>query len=131
MRFENHIDVFLFYFCHFTANDSLPLFLSLVGKTSNHAIVLAQLYTQGNCHGLHAFITPIRDMDTHQPLPGEQPLRWAAGLPQFLPLTFSDSPIYTYVLVDFFIFYHFIVSQVLLLEILGPSLVLMKWTTAS
>ncbi|XP_075870169.1 peroxisomal acyl-coenzyme A oxidase 1 isoform X1 [Nelusetta ayraudi] len=41
-----------------------------LGKTSNHAIVLAQLYTQGNCHGLHAFITPIRDMDTHQPLPG-------------------------------------------------------------
>ncbi|XP_033479161.1 peroxisomal acyl-coenzyme A oxidase 1 isoform X1 [Epinephelus lanceolatus] len=41
-----------------------------LGKTSNHAIVLAQLYTQGNCHGLHAFIVPIRDMDTHVPLPG-------------------------------------------------------------
>uniref|UniRef100_A0A671YGZ3 Acyl-coenzyme A oxidase n=1 Tax=Sparus aurata TaxID=8175 RepID=A0A671YGZ3_SPAAU len=41
-----------------------------LGKTSNHAIVLAQLYTQGNCHGLHAFIVPIRDMNTHVPLPG-------------------------------------------------------------
>ncbi|XDV36026.1 hypothetical protein PO909_005878 [Leuciscus waleckii] len=41
-----------------------------VGKTSNHAIVLAQLYTQGKCHGLHAFITPIRSMKTHMPLPG-------------------------------------------------------------
>uniref|UniRef100_A0A3Q3EMN4 Peroxisomal acyl-coenzyme A oxidase 1 n=1 Tax=Labrus bergylta TaxID=56723 RepID=A0A3Q3EMN4_9LABR len=41
-----------------------------LGKTSNHAIVLAQLYTQGNCHGLHAFITPLRDMKTHEPLPG-------------------------------------------------------------
>nr|XP_040041910.1 peroxisomal acyl-coenzyme A oxidase 1 isoform X2 [Gasterosteus aculeatus aculeatus] len=41
-----------------------------LGKTSNHAIVLAQLYTQGNCHGLHAFIVPIRDLDTHVPLPG-------------------------------------------------------------
>lgn len=51
-----------------------PFSFSLVGKTSNHAIVLAQLYTQGNCHGLHAFITPIRDMNTHEPLPGEQPL---------------------------------------------------------
>ncbi|KAG7242385.1 hypothetical protein INR49_023514 [Caranx melampygus] len=40
-----------------------------LGKTSNHAIVLAQLYTQGNCHGLHAFIVPIRDMSTHEPLP--------------------------------------------------------------
>ncbi|XP_053712401.1 peroxisomal acyl-coenzyme A oxidase 1-like isoform X2 [Synchiropus splendidus] len=41
-----------------------------LGKTSNHAIVLAQLYTLGNCHGLHAFIVPLRDLDTHQPLPG-------------------------------------------------------------
>ncbi|XP_036383996.1 peroxisomal acyl-coenzyme A oxidase 1 isoform X1 [Megalops cyprinoides] len=41
-----------------------------LGKTSNHAIVLAQLHTQGKCHGLHAFIVPIRDMNTHMPLPG-------------------------------------------------------------
>ncbi|XP_063332619.1 peroxisomal acyl-coenzyme A oxidase 1 isoform X2 [Pelmatolapia mariae] len=41
-----------------------------LGKTSNHAIVLAQLYTLGNCHGLHAFIVPIRDINTHLPLPG-------------------------------------------------------------
>ncbi|XP_078506954.1 peroxisomal acyl-coenzyme A oxidase 1-like [Lissotriton helveticus] len=41
-----------------------------LGKTSNHAIVLAQLYTQGQCKGLHAFIVPIRHMDTHQPLSG-------------------------------------------------------------
>ncbi|KAM6939933.1 peroxisomal acyl-coenzyme A oxidase 1 [Xenentodon cancila] len=41
-----------------------------LGKSSNHAIVLAQLYTLGHCHGLHAFIVPIRDMNTHEPLPG-------------------------------------------------------------
>nr|XP_020466619.1 peroxisomal acyl-coenzyme A oxidase 1 [Monopterus albus] len=41
-----------------------------LGKTSNCAIVIAQLYTQGNCHGLHAFIVPIRDFNTHEPLPG-------------------------------------------------------------
>ncbi|MEE6525050.1 hypothetical protein FKM82_024831, partial [Ascaphus truei] len=40
------------------------------GKTSNHAVVLAQLYTQGQCKGLHAFIVPIRHMGTHEPLPG-------------------------------------------------------------
>lgn len=44
----------------------------LVGKTSNHAVVLAQLYTQGKCYGLHAFITPIRCMKTHMPLPGKK-----------------------------------------------------------
>ncbi|XP_063052383.1 peroxisomal acyl-coenzyme A oxidase 1 isoform X1 [Engraulis encrasicolus] len=41
-----------------------------LGKTSNHAVVLAQLHTQGTCHGLHAFIVPIRSMSTHIPLPG-------------------------------------------------------------
>ncbi|KAL4648029.1 peroxisomal acyl-coenzyme A oxidase 1 isoform X1 [Arapaima gigas] len=41
-----------------------------LGKTSNHAVVLAQLYTQGNCHGLHAFIVPIRSTTTHKLLPG-------------------------------------------------------------
>lgn len=51
--------VFLTSFCFFA-----------VGKTSNHAIVLAQLYTQGKCHGLHAFIVPIRQLGTHEPLPG-------------------------------------------------------------
>ncbi|KAM4692043.1 peroxisomal acyl-coenzyme A oxidase 1 isoform 2-T2 [Rhinophrynus dorsalis] len=41
-----------------------------LGKTSNHAVVLAQLYTQGECKGLHAFIVPIRQLGTHEPLPG-------------------------------------------------------------
>ncbi|XP_056406303.1 peroxisomal acyl-coenzyme A oxidase 1 isoform X1 [Hyla sarda] len=41
-----------------------------LGKTSNHAVVLAQLYTQGELKGLHAFIVPIRQMGTHEPLPG-------------------------------------------------------------
>ncbi|XP_044530329.1 peroxisomal acyl-coenzyme A oxidase 1 isoform X1 [Gracilinanus agilis] len=41
-----------------------------LGKTSNHAIVLAQLYTKGECYGLHAFIVPIREIGTHKPLPG-------------------------------------------------------------
>ncbi|KAM9296952.1 peroxisomal acyl-coenzyme A oxidase 1 [Gastrophryne carolinensis] len=41
-----------------------------LGKTSNHAVVLAQLYTQGECKGLHAFIVPIRHIGSHEPLPG-------------------------------------------------------------
>ncbi|XP_058284753.1 peroxisomal acyl-coenzyme A oxidase 1 [Hylobates moloch] len=41
-----------------------------LGKTSNHAIVLAQLITKGKCYGLHAFIVPIREIGTHKPLPG-------------------------------------------------------------
>lgn len=37
---------------------------------SNHAVVMAQLYTQGQRRGVHGFIVPLRDLNTHQPLPG-------------------------------------------------------------
>ncbi|XP_076245022.1 peroxisomal acyl-coenzyme A oxidase 3 isoform X2 [Calliopsis andreniformis] len=42
-----------------------------LGKTATHAIIFAQLITpdQKN-HGLHSFIVPIRDPETHIPLPG-------------------------------------------------------------
>jgi len=41
-----------------------------LGKTANHALVMAQLYTQGKCHGVQPFIVQIRDLKTHEPLPG-------------------------------------------------------------
>ncbi|KAF2719386.1 acyl-CoA oxidase [Polychaeton citri CBS 116435] len=48
-----------------------------MGRTANHAIVVAQLKIprpnktgQYVSHGPHAFIVQIRDMDTHKPLPG-------------------------------------------------------------
>lgn len=41
-----------------------------LGKTSTHVILMAQLFTGGQNHGIHAFIVPIRDVETHLPLPG-------------------------------------------------------------
>ncbi|CAH2102903.1 unnamed protein product [Euphydryas editha] len=41
-----------------------------LGRTANHCTVVAQLYTQGKCHGTHLFIVQIRDLETHMPLPG-------------------------------------------------------------
>ncbi|XP_075992719.1 acyl-coenzyme A oxidase 1-like [Anticarsia gemmatalis] len=41
-----------------------------LGRTVNYCIVVAQLYTKGECHGTHPFIVQIRDEDTHMPLPG-------------------------------------------------------------
>ncbi|XP_046820780.1 peroxisomal acyl-coenzyme A oxidase 3 [Vespa crabro] len=42
-----------------------------LGKTATHAILFAQLITpDGINHGLHSFIVPIRDLDTHLPFPG-------------------------------------------------------------
>ncbi|KAJ8735314.1 hypothetical protein PYW07_006934 [Mythimna separata] len=41
-----------------------------LGNTVNYCIVVAQLYTKGECHGTHPFIVQIRDEDNHMPLPG-------------------------------------------------------------
>lgn len=41
-----------------------------LGRTANHAAVMAQLYVNGKNQGPHPFIVPIRDMKTHKPLPG-------------------------------------------------------------
>nr|XP_006823809.1 PREDICTED: peroxisomal acyl-coenzyme A oxidase 1-like [Saccoglossus kowalevskii] len=41
-----------------------------MGKTATHAVVLAQLYTNGKSYGLHPFIVQLRSLENHQPLPG-------------------------------------------------------------
>ncbi|XP_018305714.1 probable peroxisomal acyl-coenzyme A oxidase 1 isoform X1 [Mycetomoellerius zeteki] len=41
-----------------------------LGHTANYAIVVAQLYTKGECRGIHAFIVQLRNENTHEPLPG-------------------------------------------------------------
>lgn len=41
-----------------------------MGHNTNFAIVVAQLYTKGKCHGVHQFLVQIRNSDTWQPMPG-------------------------------------------------------------
>lgn len=41
-----------------------------LGHTANHAIVMAQLWSLGECHGIHPFLMQIRDSETHKPLRG-------------------------------------------------------------
>ncbi|KAJ5768719.1 hypothetical protein N7520_003278 [Penicillium odoratum] len=41
-----------------------------LGRTANHAVVMAQLHIDGKNIGPHPFVVPIRDMDTHQPFDG-------------------------------------------------------------
>ncbi|KAH9489974.1 Peroxisomal acyl-coenzyme A oxidase 1 [Bulinus truncatus] len=41
-----------------------------LGKTSNHCVVMAKLILAGKDCGMQSFIVPIRDIETHQPLPG-------------------------------------------------------------
>ena len=42
-----------------------------MGKSATHAVVYAQLYTaNGQNHGLHSFVVPLRDPSTLLALPG-------------------------------------------------------------
>ncbi|XP_004932403.1 probable peroxisomal acyl-coenzyme A oxidase 1 isoform X2 [Bombyx mori] len=41
-----------------------------LAHTANHCIVVAQLYTNGKCYGVHPFFVQIRDSETHMPLTG-------------------------------------------------------------
>ena len=47
------------------------MFIS-VGKSANHALVMANLKIKGVSYGMHPFIVQIRDLTTHQPLPGKR-----------------------------------------------------------
>ncbi|XP_076344547.1 peroxisomal acyl-coenzyme A oxidase 3-like [Tachypleus tridentatus] len=51
--------------------EATKVWVGNLGQTATHATVFAQLYTpDGTCHGLHAFLVPVRDPDTLLPLPG-------------------------------------------------------------
>ncbi|XP_013777945.1 peroxisomal acyl-coenzyme A oxidase 3-like [Limulus polyphemus] len=51
--------------------EATKVWVGNLGQTATHATVFAQLYTpDGTCHGLHAFLVPIRDPNTLLPLPG-------------------------------------------------------------
>lgn len=41
-----------------------------LGKTVNHCVLMAQLFTEGVSRGIHMFMVQVRDLDSHLPLPG-------------------------------------------------------------
>lgn len=51
---------------HLTAS---KWWIGSLGRTANHAVVMAQLIIGGKSMGPHPFVVQIRDMKTHQPLP--------------------------------------------------------------
>lgn len=51
--------------------EAIKVFSGVLGQTATHAIVYAQLYTpDGQCHGLHSFLVPVRDPETLLPFSG-------------------------------------------------------------
>lgn len=41
-----------------------------LAQTVNHCVVMAQLYSNGKCYGIHPFMVQVRDSETHMPMPG-------------------------------------------------------------
>ena len=52
---------------HLTAS---KWWIGSLGRTANHAVVMAQLVIGGKYYGPHPFVVHIRDMKTHEPLEG-------------------------------------------------------------
>lgn len=50
---------------HLTAS---KWWIGSMGRTANHAVVMAQLIINGKSYGPHPFVLQIRDMKTHEPL---------------------------------------------------------------
>jgi acyl-CoA oxidase len=50
---------------HLTAS---KWWIGSLGRTANHAVVIAQLILSGKNYGPHPFVVQIRDMETHEPL---------------------------------------------------------------
>lgn len=50
--------------------EATKVWSGILGTTATHAVVFAQLYTpDGQCHGVHQFLTPVRDPNTLLPFP--------------------------------------------------------------
>jgi acyl-CoA oxidase len=55
---------------HTPSKEAMKFWIGGAGKTSNMAIVWAQLYIDNKCYGVHAMVVPLRDDRTHKVLPG-------------------------------------------------------------
>ncbi|KAM5431451.1 putative acyl-CoA oxidase [Microsporum ferrugineum] len=53
---------------HSPALTASKWWIGSLGRTANHAVVMAQLYINGKNYGPHPFVVQIRDFKTHKPL---------------------------------------------------------------
>lgn len=55
---------------HSPSKEAMKFWIGGSAKTSNMSVIWAQLYIGDICHGVHAFVVPLRDQITHKVLPG-------------------------------------------------------------
>ncbi|KAI9811609.1 MAG: fatty-acyl coenzyme A oxidase [Pycnora praestabilis] len=56
---------FIMHSPHLTAS---KWWIGSLGRTANHAVVMAQLIIEGKSYGPHPFVVQVRDLKTHEPL---------------------------------------------------------------
>lgn len=54
---------------HSPTDTSAKFWIGNLAKTAQNAVIFAQLITQKENKGVHAFVVPVRDRDNHVPLP--------------------------------------------------------------
>lgn len=52
------------------SKEAMKFWIGGAAKSANMCVIWAQLYIGEVCHGVHAFVVPIRDNTTHKVLPG-------------------------------------------------------------
>lgn len=55
---------------HSDGYDSYKWWIGGAGKFANITVLFAQLYTKGECYGVHAFVVPLRNKRDNSPFPG-------------------------------------------------------------
>lgn len=55
---------------HSSGYDAYKWWIGGAGRTANMSVIFAQLYTKNQCHGVHAFLVPLRSKADHMAFPG-------------------------------------------------------------
>jgi acyl-CoA oxidase len=55
---------------HSPSYDAYKWWIGGAAKSANMSCIFAQLYVNGNCHGVHTFLVPLRNKTTNLPYPG-------------------------------------------------------------
>jgi acyl-CoA oxidase len=50
--------------------EAMKFWIGAAAEVANMSVIWAQLYIDGKCYGVHAYIVPIRERKTHKLLPG-------------------------------------------------------------
>jgi len=66
-RYDHNTKTFII---HTPKQEAMKFWIGAAAKTATSSVIWAQLYIENKCHGVHAFVVPLRDRKTLKTLPG-------------------------------------------------------------